>query len=146
MKYIKRLRARHWAWLNFLCIVGLIWPIFMLVAPPVQITEVISPVIYEVIMGLSFFGTCLAMFGYFASQQVGRIGVIGVSLELAGLILSSLGPAALLLTRIFLLFEPHFEPLSTVLFYDWAVCAIFLYRFVIVIPRFRFEAHDPTKE
>jgi len=146
VKYFRRLRARHWAWLNFLAIVGIAWPTFMLVAPPAQITEVIDPVIYSVIMGLSLAGTILAMFGYFASQQVGSLGVIGISLELAGLILAFIGPAALFVTRVFLLFEPHLEPLSTVLFYDWAVCAIFLYRFVIVIPRFRFEAHDPAKE
>lgn len=147
MKYLKRLRARHWAWLHFLAVIGVGWPLFMIFTPPELIAGVLHPAILAIAMIVSLVGTLIAMFGYFASQQQDKLGVIGVSIELSGLILSILGPGAYFVTRIYMLFLPETAGvLSSPLFFSYALCAVYLYRFVIVLPRFRFEATDPSKE
>lgn len=147
MNYVKRLKARHWAWLQFLFVTGIVWPTFMLFSTPELIVGVLHPAILAIAMIVSFVGTIVSMFGYVASQQLGKLGVIGVSVELSGLILSILGPAAYFITRIYMLFLPETAGvLSSPLFFSYAICAVYLYRFVIVVPRFRFEAHDPNKE
>lgn len=148
MNYLKRLRARHWAWMNFLASIGIAWPLFMLLTPPELIAGALNPAVLAISMIVSLVGTGVALFGYFASQQRGKLGVIGVSIELSGLILSFIGPAAYLLIRLYLLTQPADPPniLSSPLFFAYSLCAVYLYRFVIVIPRFRFEARDPNKE
>lgn len=147
MKYFKRLRARHWAWLHFLVSIGIAWPLFMMLTPPELIAGALNPAILAIAMGVSLVGTVIAGYGYFASQQLDKLGVIGVSIELSGLILSFIGPSAYLVIRLYLLNQPDtLGLLTSPLFFAYSLCAVYLYRFVIVIPRFRFEAQDPSKE
>lgn len=147
MKYLKRLKLRHWAWLHFLTIIGIAWPSFMLVTPPEVISDAVHPAILTVAYLVSLFGSIVAFIGYFASQQLDKIGVIGVSLELSGLVLSVVGPATYLFVRLYLLTLPDATGLlNSPLFFSYALCAVYLYRFIIVVPRFRFEARDPSKE
>lgn len=145
-KYFKRMRARHWAWMSFLFFSGVAWPTFMLLTPPELVTDILDPTVLFAAMVISLIGTLVTMFGYFASQQVGKLGVIGVSLELSGLSLSVLGPAAYLITRVYEWFTPDSDGLTSAVLFTCSVLAVYIYRFVIVIPRFRFEAHDPNKE
>lgn len=147
MEYLKRLKARHWAWLHFLAIIGVAWPVFMLVTPPELIVGVLNPSILAIAMFVSLLGSLTAMAGYFASQQQEKIGVIGVSIELSGLILSVIGAGSYFVTRVYMLFLPETAgELTSTLFFAYALCAVYLYRFVIIVPRFRFEAQDPSKD
>ena len=72
-KYFSRLRARNWAWLHFLAAVGIAWPIYMIVAPPQIISWVLDSITLDIAMTVSLIGTVIAMFGYFASQQLEKL-------------------------------------------------------------------------
>lgn len=146
MKYLKRLKSRHWAWIHFKVATGVLWPLYMILTPPELLAGVVSPAIMTLCMVVSIIGTLASVVGYFFSQQLGKLGVIGVSIELSGLTLAVIGPGAYLLTRVYMLFLPEYGGLSSGLLFAYALCAVYLYRFIILIPRFRFEAQDPSKE
>lgn len=146
MGYLRRLRGRHWAWIHFLLAVGVAWPLFVIFSPPEFIIGFLDPIVLTVSMWVALIGTLTTIWGYASSQQEGRIGVIGISIELAGLILAIVGPASYAVTRIFILLSPESVGLSSGLFFSYALFAVFLYRLVVVVPRFRFEARDPAKE
>lgn len=145
MNYLKRLRAKNWAWLNFKFSVGVLWPLYMIFATPETLISAVDATILTVCMALSLLGNLASIVGYIFSMQPGKIGVIGVSIELSGVILAILGPGAYLLTRLSLLFDPAFG-LTTGIFFAYSLCAVYLYRLIVLVPRFRFEAHDPSKE
>lgn len=132
--------------MQFLAVIGIGWPIFVIVGPPEFISGFLDPIVLTVCMWVCMIGSITALWGYASSQCGGKLGVIGVSIELAGLILAIVGPLSYVVTRIFLLLSPESIGLTTTMIFAYAILSIFIYRLATVIPRFRLEAYDPTKE
>ena len=149
MKFFKNLKARHWAWVAVLGILGIWWPAFIITTPPEFVTESLAnPGILNFCMSVAIFGAITKIFGYLASQGAGKAGVIGVSVELAGLILSTVGPVSYILVSLNALVAEN-TTLSfpnSALILAFAVLAIYIYRAIIIVPRFFFEANDTAKD
>lgn len=145
MNFFSRIKVRHWAWINFLFATGIGLPLSTLVNPNWIFRADIEHVILIAAMAVSILGTITTILGYLMSQQRGKAGTIGVSIELSGLCLSVLAPATYLLVQVASFFSPHHLSLGGLIF-CYALCAVYLYRFTIVVPRFRFEAHTPSEE
>lgn len=145
-KFFKRLRPRHWAWASVLVCAGIWWPTYILVSPPPFLKGNVDPVILSICMVIAIFGAALEIFGYLASQQPGRLGVLGVSVELIGLILASVGPVAYLVSYSYLLWQGSGDVnFGSAFILAVTITVLYSYRAVIVVPRFRSEAHDPAK-
>jgi hypothetical protein len=147
MNYFKRLRARHWAWASVLAVAAVWWPLFIISTPPDFIQTSIDPGILIFCMVVATVGGVIKILGYLASQLSGRVGVIGVSVELAGLCLSAVGPAAYLVISLYGIWAPDVSvEINSGFILAVAVLTMYLYRAIIIIPRFIFEAHDEAKD
>lgn len=147
MKFFKSLRARHWAWTLVLATAGIWWPGFVLATPPDFLQESIDPGVLVFCMVVAIIGSVIKIIGYLASQMPGRAGVIGVSVELAGLILASVGPASYILASLFGFFAPGpVVNFSSAFILACSIAAMYLYRAIVIVPRFIFEAHDSAKD
>jgi hypothetical protein len=146
--FFKRLRARHYAWATVLAIVGIWWPAFILATPPEFIREGrVDLLVLNVCMAVGLIGGITKISGFLASQQPGRVGVLGVSVELTGLILAFVGPFAYLSTSISVsAYTPERPLVNSAVILAIAIMAMYTYRAIILVPRFRREAHDSSKE
>lgn len=147
MKQLKVLRARHWAWATFLAIAGIWWPAFIMSTPPEFLVQAINPGVINVCMTVALIGAVIKILGYLASQLPGRTGVIGVSVELAGLIMAFVGPASYIGVSLVEITSPNASiSINSGFIFAFALCVVFVFRAIIIVPRFLFEAHDPSKE
>lgn len=147
MNYIKNLKVRHYAWAFVLAIVSVWWPLFVINTPPTFLRENIDPTILMVCMAVALFGGCIKIIGYLGSQLPGKAGTLGVSVELVGLILASVGPLSYIAVSLYGFWEPGVDVnFSSAFILACGVAAIFLYRAIIIVPRFIFEAHDSAKD
>jgi len=147
MNYIKNLKVRHVAWAFVLGIVSVWWPSFVIATPPDFLQENIDPVVLIVCMVVALIGGIVKIFGYLASQMPGKVGTLGVSVELVGLILAAVGPLSYIAVSLYGFWEPGVDVnFSSAFILACGVAAIFLYRAIIIVPRFIFEAHDPAKD
>lgn len=148
MKNLTRLRARHWAWVLVLVIIGVWWPAFIVSTPPEFLQQAVDAGVLNFCMIVALIGTVIKIFGYLGSQMPGKTGVIGVSVELAGLILASVGPVSYLVISIYSFSRPDVVELTfgSAFIFACALCAVYLYRAIIIVPRFIFEAHDSAKD
>jgi hypothetical protein len=147
MKIFNRIRARHWAWVFVLAIIGIWWPAFIISAPPEFLQIVVDPGILNFCMIVALVGTIIKISGYLGSQMPGKAGVIGVSVELAGLILASVGPVSYLIISVYSFAQPHVElSFGSAFIFACALCGVYLYRAIVIVPRFIFEAHDSAKD
>lgn len=149
MNYLRKLRARHFAWVAVLAIVGIWWPLFILTNPPEFLIQTTADNIGVInfAMIVSLIGSCIKICGYLGSQMPGKVGVIGVSIELAGLILASVGPVSYLVVSVYGFLAPHSDlTFGSAFIFACALCAVYLYRAFVVVPRFLFEAHDSAKD
>lgn len=147
MKYLKLIRARDWAWTSVLAITGIWWPLFIVTSPPDFIQVSVNPAILVICMVVATFGAAVKIFGYLGTRMPGKVGVVSVSIELAGLILATLAPVSYVVASIAGFLDPS-TPInfSSAFILACAILAMYAYRAIIVIPRFRLEAHDPNKE
>lgn len=147
MKTIRHIRARNWAWASVLAIVGIWWPAFIIFSPPDFLTDAVDPNILIICMSVALFGSIVKICGYLASQLPGKAGVLGVSSELVGLILSAVGPFTYLAISTYTFMHPIGDlKLNSAFIFACAVITIYIYRAFIIVPRFLSEAHDPSKD
>jgi len=146
MKNLKRLRVRHYAWSVVLGIAGIWWPLFIIASPPESFVQGrVDTLILNICMSVAVVGSATKILGYLASQFPGRVGVLGVSVELVGLILAAVGPFAYIASSLALIADGEARFNSAVIF-AIAILAMYLYRAIIIVPRFFFEAHDTAKD
>lgn len=143
--FFSRLRLRHGAWCLIIAVIGVWWPLYVLVTPPTFIQGNVDPVIMTICMIVAVTGGFLSILGYLSSQQSEKVGVIGVSIELVGVILAAVGPVSYIASFVSALSSGNVNFGSALILAVGAFC-IHLYRSVIIVPRFRLEAYDPTKE
>lgn len=147
MNYFKNLRLRHFAWSLVLAVSAVWWPLFVIATPPEFLQRSIDPGVLIFCMAVATIGGIVKIFGYLASQIPGKIGTIGVSVELVGLILASVGPLSYIVASLYGFWEPGLDvSFSSAFILACAIAAIFLYRAIVIVPRFIFEAHDSAKD
>lgn len=144
--FFKRLKLRHWAWIHVLAAAGIWWPLHIIFTTPEFLSRNVDDFVLHICMWTAVFGAVVKITGFAMSQQPGKTGVLGVSVELAGLILASIGPVAYLGAYGYLLITGADLNFSSAFIFAYAMCAVYLYRAIILVPRFRREAHDPAKE
>lgn len=145
--FFQRLRARHYSWATVLAIVGIWWPTYIIFTPPEFIRE--GPVDFNfltIAMLVGVLGSGTKISGYLASQQTGKLGVLGVSVELVGLVLAAVAPFAYLAVTGAVAISEGRDFLNSASILAIAIMAMYAHRAVIIVPRFLREAHDESKE
>ena len=145
--FFRALNPRHWAWVHVIIAAGIWWPAFLLSSPPEFLEWNLDHTVLALSMGTAILGAVLMVFGFLCSQQTGKPGVLGVSIELVGIILASVGPVVYLVAYTYLLIlDADDVNFGSAFVLAYTICALYLYRATIVVPRFRKEAHDDSKE
>ncbi len=146
VRALKRVRLQDWAWVHFKFALGIAWPLLTLAALPPSVNTIQQGVVYAW-FGLTIVGAILSIVGIIMSAQPGKAGVLGIPIELAGLVFLFAGPFLLFLVYMWLYFWPNgTEIRPTVIGLTWALWAGVLARSALILPRYRREAHDETKE
>lgn len=143
-KWLRRLTLRDWGWINFKIALGVLFPLFVLVSPPSALNATFSVVVYAW-LATTFIGGLTSTTGIIMSAQPGRVGVIGLTVELAGLIFMFAGPFLLLVVYL-ALWLARVEVRMTAVGLTWSLCAALLARAAIIVPVYVREAHDTSKE
>jgi hypothetical protein len=143
--FLSHLNIQHWAWIHFKLSLGVTWAGLMLTSTPETISSSFSPEFIPLWTVPTIVGAVVSIFGMMMyAQPPSKVKVIGVSIELAGLCLFAIGPFVYFLTRIALLeTSSQGGPLAA---FSYSMLAVLLFRFIVVVPRFWFEAHDPRKD
>lgn len=147
MGALRKLTLRHWVWIHFK-VAMLAWVTALMIYTPTKIHNALGLGVVLLFVAVTALGAVTSMVGIVMSAQSGtRTGVIGISVELAGLYFMSAGPAAYLLTQVWLVFTATDGNQRIALcFQAYLICAALLCRIVIVAPRRNREAHDSTKD
>lgn len=147
--FFQRLKPRHYAWASVLAIVGIWWPSFILATPPEFIIEgSVNLLVLNICMIITMIGAVTKIIGYFGSQQQGKIGVIGISVELVGLVLAAVGPFAYIAVSLAVgLDEENSKQIvNSAVIFAVGIFVMYVYRAMVIVPRFLREAHDEFKE
>lgn len=146
MSYLKRLTPRHWAWLHFKIMLGVFWAVLMFVYTPYGIENALGRGLVTGWLLVTIIGCLTSVVGLVMTVGDGKVHVLGVSVELVGLILFSVGPVIYFFTQLALLFNGDIRDRLALVVLAYAMCSVFIYRFVVIVPRYRQEARDETKE
>ncbi len=144
IKVFRNMRARDWGWLHFKFAMA-VWALLTLAAQPESINTAVANALVIVWFGLTMTGGVLSMVGIVMAAQPGRCSVIGISIELVGLILLFVGPflfLVLFVARGMMADDWKWSGIGL----TYALSAAMLARVIMVLPRYLREAHDPTKE
>lgn len=96
----KRLTKADWSWFHFK-IALLAWSITLLIYTPIPIANALGPVA-AVFTSLTAVGVVISLVGLVMSAQIGKIGLIGLTVEYSGIIFTFAGPVNYLITQIYL--------------------------------------------
>lgn len=148
MNGLHRLTVRHWGWLIFKVILGVLWPISVLVTSPPTLVHSLGWIV-GLIAITTLTGGLTSIVGLIMSAQTGAKAVIGLTIELVGLHLFIIGPFTDATTLLLLCFTgwhgtPGYQLMPSMLFALAMVSAI-INRILIVAPRRAKEAHDQSK-
>lgn len=145
--FFKRLKIRHYMSTLVYLLAGVLWPSFAAVHPPIFLRDPLDTTILAICLWISVIGGLIQIFGYLSSQQGGKLGTLGVSIELVGLILISIAPIAYVVAFVgVIFFSTVTAPAEAASILILVVTAIYLNRAVILIPRFRYEANHTIEE
>lgn len=145
MDVFRRLTLRHWSWIHFK-VAMLVWAAILLTYTPTAVAGALGAVVI-LISVVTILGSLTSMVGIVMSAQHGtKVGVIGISVELAGLYFMGAGPLAYLITQLWLAVTlPGGSQRYALVVFAYAMCVALTCRILIVAPRRNMEAHDPTK-
>jgi hypothetical protein len=144
-----RLTPRHWGWIIFKLLVGVAWPLALIFTTPTTVLATVGWVIFLIAL-TALGGGLLSVIGIVMSAQRGAAGVIGLSVELAGLCLFIVGPICYAIINLALTVTGYhnfhgYQFLPSAVFSTAMVSAI-VNRILIVAPLRSREAHDTTKD
>lgn len=146
MQVLKKLTLRNWAWVHFKLSLGVVWALTMAIWPPAGVVRTLEQPLISVWMILTIVGVLTSLVGYVMTQTGGKAGVVGVSVELSGLSFFAVGPLIYFFTQLALALTGAWDERIALAAFSYAMCSVLAYRFVVVILRFRREAHDESKE
>lgn len=141
-----RMSIRQLGWVNFKVAI-MAWAVAVALVAPVKVVGILGTVIIAAWAGITFVGAAVSIVGIILStRESPKKQTVGASVELTGLSFMSVGPLVYLVTQIGLAINdfPNTDRIA-LCFFAWAMVCAVLARLVVVIPRFRREAHDPRK-
>ena len=145
MGVFRKLTLRHWSWIHFKFAM-LVWAVVLLGYTPTAVAGALGAVVIT-ISTVTIVGSVTSIVGIVMSAQNGtKAGVIGISVELAGLYFMGAGPVAYFITQVWLaLTLPEGSQRYALVVFSYAMCVALACRILIVAPRRNREAHDLTK-
>lgn len=134
----RKLTKRDWGWIHFKASIGILWPIFILIARggSAEAESTVSPVLLYGWMGVVAAGAALCIYGIITratAVQAARY-VRGTATELAGIVLMFSGPFLLLCLYLGIAVAHQNERYLTAVGLLHAICAVMLARFLEVYP------------
>lgn len=145
MGIFRKLTIRHWSWIHFK-VAMFVWAAILLGYTPTAVAGALGAVVLTISI-VTMLGSVTSIVGIIMSAQYGtKAGVIGISVELAGLYFMGSGPLAYFITQLWLaLTLPQGSQRYALVVFAYAMCVALTCRILIVAPRRNREAHDPTK-
>lgn len=143
--FIKRITLRRWSWIAFKAS-AFLWALHLILFTPPVVAQTLQSTIF-LLAGTIMVGSLISIAGLVMVSQQGRTAVIGLSVELIGIILVTLSTAGYLWTQIHLAYTLP-DGASRIAFcylLVWIITAL-IARLVIVFPRRQQEGHDPRKD
>lgn len=144
MKLLRNVSKQAWAWIHFKFAIGIAWPIMTLAQLPPTVSITVGHWLAIVWLSLSVLGASLAIAGLIMQAQPGRCAVMGIPVELVGLIFLFSGPFLFCLLYLILGILGNGWRLVAIGL-CWGLSAAMIARMAMVIPKYLREAHDPTK-
>lgn len=136
---------RHWAWIHTLAALGG-WAVLIDIWTPTAVFAALQDPIVSVWTIVTLIGAITAIVGVMLSvAHRATTRVISVSVELTGLLLAAVGPLTYFIAQFSLLFTDVFDQRIALVMFAYFGLSIIIYRIVVVVPRFRKEAHDERK-
>lgn len=143
-----KLQGQHWAWLNALVALGG-WGVCIGLFTPVSYGLLFQQPIIGIWAAVTVLGVAIVIVGVLwsvASSAVLR--TLAVSIELIGLCFASAGPLVYFFAQVIQFFEPTSDGGTryALTFFAYFALSMIIYRIVVLLPRFRKEAHDGSKD
>ena len=147
MKYLKNLTLQQWAWSHFLIALGIVWPVVIITNVPTGFLATLEFTLILVGMFFTFIGALCALVGLIMKDQTCKVRLYGISIELIGTLLLFVGPFLYFVTQLVLATQiGGFTSRGALMVFAYSMCAVIVYRLVMITPQFLQEAHDETKE
>lgn len=143
-----KLSGQHWAWLNALAGLG-VWGVLIGIFTPLSYGVLFQQPIIGIWSTVTVIGVIIAIVGVFLAVSHSAVRrTLSVTIELVGLCFASVGPVLFLFAQILLFATPTADGSTryALAFFAYFALAMLIYRIVVVLPRFRREAHDGTKD
>jgi hypothetical protein len=143
--FIKRITLRRWSWI-FFKVGAFLWALHLILFTPPQVAEVLPSTIYT-LSATIMVGALISIGGLVMVSQHGRTAVIGLTVELVGIVLVALSTFGYLITQVYLVYSlpDGAGRIAFCYLLVWILLAL-VARFVIVFPRRQQEGHDPRKD
>lgn len=145
---LRALRPAHWGWLNFKLVIGLAWPVLVLLAMPPAPAEVLGHV-FGLAGLVTVIGTVISVIGLLMTAQPdSSVRTIGLSIELVGISFVAALPLTYAIAQVVLFVSGDPDGLSriAIAILAWASVSALAARALTLIPAWRQEAVDPTKK
>jgi hypothetical protein len=134
---LRRLNIRQLGWLQFKLVLGILWPLSLIFLTPASLLGSIGWIVY-LIASATLTGTAVSVTGLILSAQGGAKATVGLSIELAGLALFTVGPFAYFLIYLTLCFTGYGKFPGTIYVpstcFAYAMVAAITCRILIVAP------------
>jgi hypothetical protein len=129
---LSRLRVRDWAWVQVKIVVGIGWPVQLLIHPPAGPARALGGALSTVAI-VTILGALVSLFGLIAARQRGGIAVVGLTIETVGIGFVLAGLIAYWLTQVALLSGPDGEQRQALAWYAYGMAAAIAARLAIVL-------------
>lgn len=143
-----KLQAQHWAWLNALVGLGA-WGICIGFFTPVSYLALLQQPLVGIWAAMTVLGVAIVFTGVLWSVAKSAVlRTLSVSVELIGLCFASAGPLVYLFAQVIQFFEPTSDGGTryALTFFAYFALSVIIYRIIVLLPRFRKEASDGSKD
>jgi hypothetical protein len=141
---LARMRVRDWAWVQVKLVVGVGWPVNLLLHPPRASAAALGPAL-AVVAIVTILGATVSLVGLIAARQRGKLAVIGLTVETVGISFVLAGTVAYWLTQVALLSGPDGEQRIAFSWYAYGMAAAFAARLAIVLTERHEQAVRPER-
>jgi hypothetical protein len=138
------MRIRDWAWVQVKLVVGIGWPVALLLYPPRVSAAALGPALVTVAV-VTIVGAVVSLVGLFAARQRGGIAVVGLTIETVGIGFVLAGTIAYWLTQVSLLGSVDGEQRIAFSWYSYGMAAAFAARLAIVLSDRHEQATRPER-
>jgi hypothetical protein len=144
-RWLRRMTLTDWSWVHFKASV-IAWAALLGAYTPEKVGDALGGVI-TLVTTVVISGAAVSLVGLVMSAQTGRTRVVGIAIELGGLLIMAAGPVAYFGTQAYLaLTSPDGDQRYALTALAYVFLAATLCRILLVLPMFNREAHDPLKQ